>query len=55
MDGTKYKGEFRDNEISGNGRYEWTDSSFYIGEVVNGLREGKGVYTNPKEGVEYDG
>jgi hypothetical protein len=55
VDGTKYKGEFRDNEITGVGRYDWTDSSFYEGQVVNGLRHGKGSYTNPKEGVVYEG
>ena len=37
-DSTRYKGEFRDNEITGTGRYDWTDGSFYEGQVVNGLR-----------------
>ncbi len=54
-DGTKYKGEFRDNEITGTGRYDWPDHSYYEGQVVNGLRHGKGVYTNSKEGVVYEG
>lgn len=30
-DGTKYKGEFRENEITGTGRYDWTDGSYYEG------------------------
>lgn len=52
-DGTKYKGEFRENEITGKGQYIWADGSTYEGEVLNGLRHGKGKYINNKEGVEY--
>ena len=54
-DGTSYKGEFQNNEITGVGKYAWPDSSTYEGEVKNGLRHGRGKYINPKEGVEYEG
>jgi hypothetical protein len=54
-DGTSYKGEFQNNEITGVGKYNWPDGSIYEGEVKNGLRHGKGRYVNPKEGVEYEG
>lgn len=50
-----YKGEFKDNEITGKGSYFWPDNSQYKGQVLNGLRHGVGTYTNPKEGVEYEG
>ena len=30
-DGTQYKGEFKENEITGHGQYFWTDKSHYKG------------------------
>lgn len=50
-----YKGEFRENEITGVGNYQWMDGSTYKGSVLNGLRHGKGKYDNKKEGIVYDG
>jgi hypothetical protein len=50
-----YYGEFRNNEITGKGRYEWTDKSYYHGYVLNGMRHGEGKYVNKVEGVEYNG
>lgn len=54
-DGTVYRGEFKNNEITGVGRYQWPDQSTYDGQVKNGLRHGQGKYINAKEGVEYQG
>jgi hypothetical protein len=50
-----YKGEFKSNEITGQGKYKWPDESTYDGQVKNGLRHGVGTYINVKEGVEYKG
>ena len=54
-DGTVYEGKFKRNEITGTGKYVWPDGTSYIGEVKNGIRHGKGVFLNPKEGYKYEG
>ncbi len=54
-DGTVYEGKFRKNEITGYGKYNWPDGTSYVGDVKDGIRHGKGVFTNPKENYKYDG
>ena len=54
-DGTIFEGKFRKNEITGFGKYTWPDGTTYEGEVKDGIRNGKGVFTNSKEGYKYEG
>eukprot|EP00831_Metopus_contortus_P033147 TRINITY_DN2662_c0_g1_i1.p1 TRINITY_DN2662_c0_g1~~TRINITY_DN2662_c0_g1_i1.p1 ORF type:complete len:450 (+),score=92.30 TRINITY_DN2662_c0_g1_i1:3-1352(+) len=51
----RYEGKFKNNEISGYGKYKWKDCTTYKGNVKNGIRHGVGVFKNPKEGYMYDG
>ena len=46
----KYQGEFRQGEMSGKGIIIWLNEggATYDGEVINGLRNGFGVYTDNK-------
>lgn len=53
--GIKYKGEFEQNRLKGKGVYEWPDGSSYIGDVLDGLRDGYGVYTGPNGMCRYSG
>ncbi|KAF8565987.1 hypothetical protein P879_01891 [Paragonimus westermani] len=53
-DGVCYTGDFSNNEISGTGRIEWPDGSYYEGEVVRGMRHGQGTYFHPS-GLRYVG
>lgn len=52
--GNKYKGEFKNNEITGYGYLIYENKQTYKGELVNGKKEGKGIYNWPS-GEEYDG
>ena len=52
--GRKYKGEFKNNEITGKGLLTYENNQTYQGELVNGKKEGKGVYTWP-DGSEFIG
>jgi len=54
-DGTVYEGKFKKNEITGTGTYTWPDGTSYKGEVKDGIRNGRGVFINPKDGYKYDG
>lgn len=39
-----YSGDFDNNQISGCGKFTWSDGSWYEGEVKEGLRHGVGTY-----------
>ena len=52
--GEKYKGEFKNNEITGYGYYTYKNKQTYKGELVNGKKQGKGIY-NWTDGSEYNG
>jgi hypothetical protein len=53
--GTEYKGELRQNQLTGFGEYSFPSGAIYKGEVKNGLRNGKGVYEYANEGLKYEG
>jgi hypothetical protein len=48
-------GEFRDNEINGQGTYTWADGSSYVGESKDGKKHGQGTFTSPIKGENYRG
>ena len=53
-DGTKYKGEFKDNKFSGYGELFLKSGATYKGDFLNGLFHGVGTYTF-KNGQTYQG
>lgn len=53
--GTLYRGDMLQNRITGQGEYIFPEGSTYVGEVLNGLRHGKGVYENREENLKYEG
>ena len=44
-DGDKYVGEWKDNEIHGQGTYSYADGEEYVGEFKNSKRHGQGTYS----------
>ncbi|XP_014674179.1 PREDICTED: radial spoke head 10 homolog B-like isoform X2 [Priapulus caudatus] len=50
-----YEGDFTCNTITGRGKYIWPDGSTYEGEVLNGLRQGQGVFRSPTRPCLYVG
>ena len=52
-DGTKYIGTMKNGEITGEGEYFFSNGSTYKGQVLNGLRHGRGVYKSP--GILFEG
>ncbi|GAB5355148.1 hypothetical protein AAMO2058_000181400 [Amorphochlora amoebiformis] len=42
--GVVYDGEWNMCKIQGKGRYDWPDGSWYEGGVLNGLRDGYGIF-----------
>ena len=44
-EGSKYKGEFLKNEISGKGIYEWKNGDIYEGNMKKGKMDGFGKFT----------
>eukprot|EP00118_Oscarella_pearsei_P008945 m.48715 g.48715 ORF g.48715 m.48715 type:complete len:512 (+) comp33913_c0_seq8:81-1616(+) len=43
-DGVQYEGDFEESTITGEGTYTWADGSKYTGHVVNGIRQGYGMF-----------
>ena len=43
-----YEGDWINGKEEGNGKYYWEDGRYYIGQLKNGLRNGKGIeyYSN---------
>ena len=54
ISGDKYEGEFKNDTITGHGKYIWNNKSVYIGEFLEGKMHGRGIYKWP-EGNEYEG
>lgn len=52
--GSKYVGEFKDDQRNGQGIYIWPDGSKYAGEFSNNEIYGQGILTQPN-GVKYIG
>ncbi len=44
INGSKYKGEFKDDVQEGHGEEEWIDGAKYVGSYKNGMKHGYGVY-----------
>ena len=53
-DGTKYKGQIKNNQLTGKGSYNFPSGAIYEGEILNGLRHGYGKYKS-KDGITYEG
>ena len=49
-----YTGNFIDNNLTGNGTYEWSNGEKYSGNFLNGKMHGKGIYKWP-DGGKYEG
>ena len=49
-----YEGQFSNNNITGIGKYFWSNGEIYEGTFVNGKMNGKGIYTWPNGG-RYEG
>ena len=52
--GRKYKGDFKNNELTGCGYLIYENKQTYNGNLVDGKKEGKGKYIWP-DGSEYEG
>jgi hypothetical protein len=50
----KYEGEIKDGEPNGNGIWTQCDGATYVGQFVNGLREGTGTFTWADRGDELE-
>merc|ERR1711998_295975 len=44
--GSEYEGEWLHGEMTGRGERRWKDGSSYTGQVLEGEREGQGVYVS---------
>jgi hypothetical protein len=53
-DGSRYDGEFKDDNFNGHGTLTFTDGTKYVGEFSDGKFSGQGTYTWPS-GDEYVG
>ena len=54
LNGSKYVGEFRDNEVNGPGTWTYPDGQVYAGEWKDGTYHGHGTRTDP-DGARYTG
>ena len=46
IDGSKYIGEWKDDEMHGQGTYTYANGDKYVGEYKDGTRHGLGTYTS---------
>lgn len=53
-DGTRYEGNFKEGQRSGEGTYYYSTGAKYVGNQVNGNRHGFGTYYDPSGG-KYSG
>ena len=51
----KYDGEFVNNKPEGNGIYYYENGDYYIGELKNGLRNGKGKEYDSEGKIQFEG
>ena len=54
QNGDIYEGNFNRGEITGKGKYIWSNKEQYEGDFLNGIKHGKGVYKWP-DGIVYEG
>ena len=56
-DGTQYVGTVKNNRITGEGKYTFKNGDTYEGQVVNGLRNGYGIFksSNNSNNIIYEG
>jgi hypothetical protein len=52
--GDKFEGRVIGQELK-KGKYTYANGDYYIGEFVNGLREGQGQYYFAKDKITYEG
>jgi len=48
-------GEYQDGERHGSGREDWSNGISYVGWWKNGLKEGLGVWFDPRSKQRYEG
>jgi len=55
--GDTYSGEYRYGKPYGRGRYIWRNGSQYEGDFVDGMKQGKGVWSKgkPPKQTRYEG
>lgn len=53
-DGSSYRGEFYNDEITGKGKYIYADGKIYTGPMVKGKANGIGILEWP-DGTRYEG
>lgn len=54
QNGDIYEGDFSKGEITGKGKYIWSNKEQYEGDFLNGIKHGKGIYKWP-DGIVYEG
>ena len=50
-----YEGDFINDKYEGNGKYNWEDGEYYIGQWKNGKRYGKGKLYYKNGSIKYEG
>lgn len=51
VNGSKYKGQFKDDCHHGQGEEDFIDGSKYIGAYLNGMKHGSGIYKWPNQNI----
>ena len=51
----KYDGEFINGNREGKGKYIFENGEYYIGELKNNLKHGKGIMYYSNGNIKYDG
>ena len=51
----KYEGDFINDKAEGNGKYIKEDGNYYIGELKNNLKHGKGKLYYKNGNIKYEG
>ncbi len=53
--GIKFTGVFVENKIQGKGRFDYSETEFFEGEINNLKRNGFGIYEDKKLNLKYEG
>ena len=51
----KYEGDFKDGKADGNGKIIYEDCKYYIGQLKNDHRHGKGILYYKNGNIKYEG
>jgi len=51
----KYEGDFKDGKADGNGKIIYGDGKYYIGQLKNDHRHGKGILYYKNGNIKYEG